>query len=354
MYAPMGITGYGISGQYLFRELLKLDYDITLWPKGGIQGVFDSGDTIGKAVSQKDSGFDPHAPCFHIWHQYDLMSRLGKGPYVAYSFFELEPLNKREQLHMSIPDVMCVASKWAANIVKRDCGIDAKVLPCGIDPQVFYPYQKDVFNKRTNSDTYVFFNIGKWEKRKGHDIICRAFDKAFEQEDNVQLVMMPNNIFLKATQLLEWHNKYKNAKLANKIHFLHSIVPYHTDVADIINSFDCGVFPARSEGWNLELLESMACGKPVITTNVSAHTEYCTKDNAFLIEAPNQEEAYDGTFFFGGGNWAELDYEEEEQLVEHFRYCYKNRPSNPNGITTAQNFTWENSAKILREILLTA
>ena len=48
---------------------------------------------------------------------------------------------------------------------------------------------------------------------------------------------------------------------------------------------DCGLFPARAEGWNLELLEMMACGKQVIATNYSAHTEFCTKENSILIES---------------------------------------------------------------------
>ena len=30
---------------------------------------------------------------------------------------------------------------------------------------------------------------------------------------------------------------------------------------------DCGIFLSRAEGWNLGLLEMMAMGKPVITTN---------------------------------------------------------------------------------------
>ena len=52
------------------------------------------------------------------------------------------------------------------------------------------------------------------------------------------------------------------------------------------------------------------------------------------------------------GEWAELDYDEEECLVEHMRYCYKNRiVSNPAGVETAKKFSWEETARKIMEIL---
>ena len=59
---------------------------------------------------------------------------------------------------------------------------------------------------------------------------------------------------------------------------------------------DCGVFLSRAEGWNLGLLEMMAMGKPVITTNYSGHTEFATPANALLVEVPEVEPAKDGVF----------------------------------------------------------
>ena len=86
---------------------------------------------------------------------------------------------------------------------------------------------------------------------------------------------------------------------------------------------DCGVFPARAEGWNLELLEMMACGKHVITTNYSAHTEFCNKDNCFLVDINELETAHDGVFFSGEyGHWASFDNSAKDQLIEHMRMVH--------------------------------
>ena len=117
---------------------------------------------------------------------------------------------------------------------------------------------------------------------------------------------------------------------------------------------DCGVFPARAEGWNLELLEMMACGKTVIATNYSAHTEFCDSNNSMLIDTDGLEQAKDGVFFSGSyGKWASFSESSKEQLIEHMRTVHRLKGYNPhdllnsNGIKTANQFTWKNSAQEL-------
>lgn len=120
---------------------------------------------------------------------------------------------------------------------------------------------------------------------------------------------------------------------------------------------DCGIFPARAEGWNLELLEMMSCGKHVIATDYSGHTEFCTTDNTHLIKIDNLETAYDGVWFDGSkGFWAEISENQKDQTVEYMRSIYvrKNDGSlSPNlaGIKTATKFSWKNSVdELLRGI----
>jgi glycosyltransferase involved in cell wall biosynthesis len=176
------------------------------------------------------------------------------------------------------------------------------------------------------------------------------FDSAFTKDDNVELVMMPHNPFLTPEETETWHSQYRNMKLADKVTFLPKCHT-HEEIAKIINNCDCGLFPSRAEGWNMELLESMACGKPVITTNYSAHTEYCTNKNSYLVEIDDLETADDGKFFFGRGEWAEIEYDQEEQIIEYMRSCYINKPFNSEGVSTAQEFNWFNTVeKLLSKI----
>jgi glycosyltransferase involved in cell wall biosynthesis len=111
---------------------------------------------------------------------------------------------------------------------------------------------------------------------------------------------------------------------------------------------DCGIFPSRAEGWNLELLEMMSLGKPVITTNYASHTEFCTKDNAYLVDITEKEEAYDGKWFNGEGNWAKIDQSHKDQFIEYMKYVYTNKiNTNKIGIETAEKYNWKNTANCI-------
>ena len=119
---------------------------------------------------------------------------------------------------------------------------------------------------------------------------------------------------------------------------------------------DCGVFPSRAEGWNLELLEMMAIGKQVIATNNTAHTEYCDEKNCLLIETPESEPAFDGVFFFGDGNWTALGDDQINKLAEYMREVHLKKKGgglgvNVAGITTGEKYTWANTAKIIHGLI---
>jgi glycosyltransferase involved in cell wall biosynthesis len=119
-----------------------------------------------------------------------------------------------------------------------------------------------------------------------------------------------------------------------------------------MTKIDCGVFPSRGEGWNLEALELMACGKHVIATDYSAHTEFCTKDNADLVTITEKELAFDNKWFHGQGGWAKISEPQVEQLASYmkeFHLKQKRHTINQNGVETALKFSWDNTARKIIE-----
>jgi glycosyltransferase involved in cell wall biosynthesis len=185
-----------------------------------------------------------------------------------------------------------------------------------------------------------------------------AFNLAFEQNDDVELWMMCENPFLNEEQTGFWHNRCKDSKMGHKIRILPR-VEADTQVAEIMQQADCGVFPSRGEGWNLEALEMLSCGKWVIATNYSAHTEFLNEDNALLLPIHGVEPAHDGIWFHGQGNWAKfskVDYKDPTStmacLIRNMKYVHQRKRDgelrlNTPGIETAQKFTWENTAKAI-------
>lgn len=112
-----------------------------------------------------------------------------------------------------------------------------------------------------------------------------------------------------------------------------------------MRSAHVGVFPARGEGWNLELLEMMAMGKTVIATNNTAHTEYCTNDNSILVDTPSKESAFDGVFFGGRHEWYDVSTTEVlDAFVYHMRRLYHDPPPSKT-CPNIEKLTWKNMAE---------
>ena len=66
---------------------------------------------------------------------------------------------------------MVAGSKWNADILK-EYGAEAVAIPQGVDKKIFHPNG----SKREDylKDKFVIFSGGKWEQRKGQDLIIYA------------------------------------------------------------------------------------------------------------------------------------------------------------------------------------
>lgn len=351
LLAPLNnTTGYGITSTNIWKQLNKLT-DTYIFPIGGISlETEDDQEIAQKAIERTLTGESKDAPCLKIWHMHDLFSRVGSGKYGVFPFFEIDKLKPIELACLKHADIIFATCEWAKQIYV-DNGISADkivIAPLAADHSVFNP---DITLPQMNTP-YKFINIGKWEIRKSHDLLVHIFNEAFTEKDNVELHMVNHNPFLKPEQAQAWKDLYKNSKLGDKI-FIHDRIPTHKQLAGLISEMSCGVYISRAEGWNNEILETMAMNKPVIATNYSAHTAYCNKDNSFLVDIDDLESAVDNMWFDGFGKWAKIGAKQVEQIIEHMRHVYSNDIRvNPNGVNTSQSFTWENTAKTIIKYLL--
>lgn len=340
--APINSTGYGVASLNIIKQLQSLNHNVALFPIGGVSVDNQQDYDLFKKILNDSKIFDIHAPFIKIWHQFDLASHVGKGKYYAFPFFELDTLNNIEKLHLSIPDTIIVSSSWAEQVIKNNSiRTDTLIAPLGVDTSIFNPANSVQFNFR-NPDKYIFLNIGKWEIRKGHDILLELFLSAFPYEQDVELWILASentNSYSNKEELENWKKIYKNPRVK-----LFDGADSHSDIAHLISNCDCGIYPSRAEGWNLELLETMSMNKPVITTDYSAHTEFCDQNNSFLVPITDTEKAFDGKAFQGQGNWAKIGQKEKDQIIDYMRFVYKNRlNTNEHGLATAQKYSWTNT-----------
>lgn len=347
---PINTTSYGYVSSYFMKGLISFGNEIMHIPIGPNTPDVDIAPHIGEVLSRP--GFFNDADCLKIWHQNDLMQFFGSGRKIGFPIFELENFNAKEMESLQNPDMLVVCSDWAKYVIDanipRMAG-NTYVVPLGYNDEIFK--QTDL----PDSDTTIFGNFGKWEVRKGHDVLVDIFNLAFEPSDDVMLVMMPHNFFNSAEEDAYWQNKYKSSKLGSKIHLLprcHS----QRGVYDVMSQIHCGIFPSRAEGWNLEALEVLSCGRHLIITDATAHTQFCNSENAMLIKMDKYESAYDGKWFNGIFSWRMFGTDQIDQAVEHMRSIHRKRTDgslnlNTQGVLSARQFSWEVSSNKLNSLL---
>jgi len=347
---PIGKTGYGITSLNILKNINDIDVEVSLFPMGSNMELNNNNEKLLFEKMLKNSEkFDRNAPCLKIWHQNDLASRIGSGHYYSFPFFEVDKLTDKEVHHINSCYTVFTASKWSKKIL-TDNGITTPIVvaPLGVDMDIF----KTPAKIRVDNGNYIFFHIGKWEKRKSQDFLLKAFELAFNINDNVELWLLPHNPFLNKEEESAWLSLVNNNKLKDKIKLFGRLQTQY-DLAEFIFYGDCGVFLSRAEGWNNEILECMALNKPIIATNYSAHTEYLTTKNSFMVEIQETEPANDNKWFFGQGNWAKLDDNQISQTVDYMRMVYQNNiKSNPSGVETAKEYPWIKTSQIIHQTLL--
>lgn len=348
LIGPINQLGYGIATLNIIKWLLLNQHEVALYPIGPGHVPYSDIHLIEQAQTNAKR-YNMYAPSVRIWHAHDLAMHVGRGVKFGFPIFEVNKFNEEELHQLRRVSKLLVASHWAKQvIIDNNIEVDTYVVPLGVDGAIF---NENIPAKKTT--TTVFFNCGKWEIRKGHEILIRAFNKAFEPDDDVKLMMHCQNPFL--TNDSHWHILCAKSKLGkeNKISVSKTRFDTQIELARYMMQADCGVFPTSAEGWNLELLEMMSMGKLVIATDYSGHTEYVNRNNCMLLPIQKMVTAVDKIWFNGNAEWASID---EDLLIHYMRDVHKTKQEerdilNTAGIATAKQFTWQNTVDKLIEAL---
>lgn len=343
--APYCRTGYGIAGANLVRELSELEADVAFFPIGQIdRSVVHTADL--DVLLNRRQSFDHYGPSVRLWQQFDLATHVGKGPRVGFPIFELNGFTAGEIHHLRSQDMLLVTCEWARDVL-RDNGITVptELVPLGVDRTVF---NEDVVPVGRPNDDTVFLQVGKLEARKGQLDTLRAFESAFTPSDRVRLVLMCHNPFISEREMQSMLKPFRDSPMSSRIRLITSPFPTQTALSRHMAASDCGVFPSRAEGWNLEALEMLALGKSVIAANYSAHTAYLHAANAMLVDIDDLEHPAGITT----GRWAAWGENQHEQVVAHMRSVHGRKQAgalgiNLMGVATSRKLSWRNAAVTL-------
>jgi len=208
-----------------------------------------------------------------------------------------------------------VVAHWLKGVVEKyERNSVVTVIPNGVDLSKFYS------EKRWKKSQFTIGFFYSERSFKGCDTIIKSIRRVQEIYPELHVIAMGMKKPIKGLDLPR-----------NTEYFLN---PAQDDIRNIYASCDVWLFGSRSEGFGLTLLEAMACRTPVIGTKAGAAPELLTEAGGFLVEIDDvvgMAEVIKKVMDMDNNEWSamsELAYE------------------------TATNHTWERSAELFEETLL--
>lgn len=366
-FAPINNLGYGIHSYNLIKAYYRyVSKDISLTPVNGEYRVID--DFVTTIDSNRDK-ITKEDKSIMIFHASELHRFYGKER-IGFPVFELEKFLPREISILKTLDKILVTSKWAKEVIEKNI-IDSiptvHIVNEGFDPEIFYK-TKSIEEKLflIEQEGISFVHVGKYEKRKNTLNILMVFFELFKDyQKNVTLTCHLYNPFVnKLFDFIEEEMKKLGMKIIgdkfiyNKLTIIIPRKNFSTtkEISELYKKATFGIWLSCAEGWNLPLMECLACGTPALTTNVTAMSEYITDKYPEYLTIKNYEEqtAFDNFFFKNPDkNWLQPDLEEAKQKIklmvqepEKYLREYEN-----NYYDFIKKFTWANAAYQLYDII---
>ena len=130
---------------------------------------------------------------------------------------------------------------------------------------IYHGYDDNLFFRQSGAKDYLF-HVSVYQPIKNIDNMIAAYQQIQDENKLPFVIVCPN---------------YKNEISDKKIQLITTFVD-SKQIAKYMKGAYAFVFPSFRESFGMPLLEAMACGVPVITSNTSACSEI-TKDAALLV-----------------------------------------------------------------------
>ncbi len=156
-------------------------------------------------------------------------------------------------------------------------GIDAsRITPLrnGVDLQRFQPLDRAAVRASLGLTQFTLLSVGLLEPRKAHDLVISALPAIADAE------LLIAGSGPERSRLEELAH---NLKVADRVKFLGALP--QTELKNYYGAADALVLASSREGWANVLLESMACGTPVVASNVWGTPEVVAAPEAGVLMA---------------------------------------------------------------------
>lgn len=271
---------------------------------------------------------------------------------LAYTFFEFQ-LGPNAAENAKQYDTVFCGSSWCLERMQERGITNGKVLIQGVDHSIFESQPS-----RQRDGQFRIFSGGKFEYRKGQDLVIAAFREFSKTHDDAHLVcswfnpwpnLIPESLlqmglngcaketieFYQPTQANAFFTFLRNCGLGSDFD-VYSLLPQQ-QLAVVMANTDIGLFPNRCEGGtNLVLMEYASCGRKVIANAKTGHADI-SEAISYEIPASNDE-----------NHWA---VQEVDDIVAMLELAYENRDAVEHWSKSAHRagWTWKAAAETIVE-----
>lgn len=178
------------------------------------------------------------------------------------------------------------ADHWLTNSEWTAQTVESRLNRC-VDGVVYAGVDLDQFSldaaPAMSFDRPVVLYVGRLDPGKGLQDLLIAY-RRLQKEMQVELVFVGDGSLRNQLE-----NQVKKWNLTSTVTFVgavpHEKIHYYYATGDVF------CLPSYSEGFGLSNIEAMACGVPVVSTNVSAITEYIKHEHNGLLVSPGDVDA---------------------------------------------------------------
>ena len=322
-------TGYGQAGRLYFRSLLEVGFSPLLY----VPRYTNTKEITFKDLPDLDeymySGGQMDVFLNHITP--DIAHGHNKSKHnLLFSVWETDRIPISAVKKCNKFEKILTASEYS-----RNAFINADIkIPVVVVPHPILEIKSFVLNQRLEErykDRFVFFSSFEWHTGKGYDILIKAFSKAFQNNDDVVLIIKTFSFdragkFDKRGIIKE----LKGDKVLPQIVLIDDIIS-EDNIHSLYSLCNAYVSTSRREAFSLTAAEALSFGKHVIAPDKGGHREFLDNGNCRLIKSEMVDVPKDielSRSIYKGQKWVEPNLDDTiEALREAYGSCEAVDPS---------------------------